>query len=216
MPERTSSSSRHVRAGSGNATGERARVRIIGGNWRGRWIHFFAAQGLRPTGDRMRETLFNWIQIPVRGARCLDLFAGTGVLGIEAISRGAAEAVLVERSPAVGRQLENEIANLVAGESELEHRLSVQSMAAQEFIETVAQTHAPFDIVFVDPPFSQDVQIDVLNGLLRSELLAPQAMIYVEAPADMTLKERIPVGLEIFRTSTQGKVQCLLLERSGE
>lgn len=220
MPKRTSSSSRHRKSRSGSGAGAnavtravtRARVRIIGGLWRGRWIHFTEAEGLRPTGDRMRETLFNWLQGSVHGARCLDLFAGTGVLGLEAVSRGAAMTVLVDANPVVCEQLEAEVSTLAANDPALAQRLPIQSVTAETYLQREATGNDQFDIVFVDPPFSEDIQIDILSLLLRSGQLAEPALVYVEGPVSAALETRLPAGYVVHRAKKQGNVQCLLLQ----
>jgi len=179
-----------------------SRVRIIGGQWRGRWIHFLPADGLRPTGDRMRETLFNWLQPVLAGARCGDLFAGSGALGIEAVSRGAASAVLVESNVAVVQQLDGEIRKLETA------AVRVWRGEALEFVAAVSE---PLDIVFVDPPFSAAVQLDVLHSLTRPDVLSDGASIYVEAPVDSRLQKNLPEGFTVHRAKTQSRVECLLL-----
>lgn len=206
MSNRTSRSSHHSRAAS---TGK---VRVIAGEWRGRWIRFNNAQGLRPTGDRMRETLFNWLQSRIRGARCLDLFAGTGALGIEAVSRGAAVSALVEQNPSVCQQLEKEIETLATNPQDVNQRLPVHKLSAEAFLQNPAFATGPFDIVFVDPPFSADVQVDILQLLRESGQLADDALVYVEAPAKSALQARLPATYEIYRSLKQGNVQCVLLQ----
>jgi len=123
-------------------------VRIIGGAWRGRRVSFPDSPGLRPTPDRIRETLFNWLQHSVANARCLDLFAGSGALGLEALSRGAAELVFVEQAVAVARMLREQLARLEAST-----RGQVAEMGVARFLRTPA---APFDLVFLDPPFGEN------------------------------------------------------------
>lgn len=152
----------------------RNELRVIGGRWRGRRFRFPSAEGLRPTPDRVRETLFNWLAPVIRGARCLDLFAGSGALGIEALSRGASEVVFVERLPAVARHLSETLAQLGA------ERASVLRGDAEAFLEGPA---APFDVVFLDPPFAEDPLPAVLRRLVAGGWLAPGARVYVERPA---------------------------------
>src|SRR5215218_5944516 len=131
-----------------NATstaGGRAEVRIIGGQWRGRKLHFPQSNELRPTPDRIRETLFNWLQMHIRGSRCLDLFAGSGALGFEALSRGADATVFVERDPAAARRIGEMFDVLKCEGAQLECR---------DAFEYLARPATPFDIVFVDPPYA--------------------------------------------------------------
>ena len=145
-------------------------VRIIGGEWRGRRIPVVTGTSVRPTPDRVRETVFNWLAAIVPGARCLDLFAGTGVLGLEALSRGAGEALLVERDPALARSLEAQIERLGA---------NARVIAADATTVLATPPRSPFDIVFVDPPYEVDPTELLLS--LR-EWLAPEHRIYVERP----------------------------------
>src|ERR1700720_3042653 len=119
-----------------NASGGRNSVRIIGGGWRGRRVNFPDVPGLRPTPDRVRETLFNWLQRAVAGARCLDLFAGSGALGLEALSRGATTLVFVEQAVAAARALVAELARLGGTP-----RARVVEMGASRFLRTAGEAH---------------------------------------------------------------------------
>ncbi len=149
-------------------------VRVIAGQWRGRRIEVGATAELRPSSDRVRETLFNWLNPELPGARCLDLFAGTGVLGVEAVSRGAALACLVERERELARRLR-----------ELQQTLASPSI---EVVEADALTWLrnpprPFNIVFCDPPFHQDFAARALD-LLAEGWLMPGALVYIEVERD--------------------------------
>ncbi len=148
-------------------------VRIIAGRWRGRRLPVVDAAGLRPTTDRVRETLFNWLQADLVGARCLDLYAGTGALGFEALSRGAASVTLVERNPRVLRQLRASAELLGAGETA--HIVRADALA------WLRRGHAgPFDLAFIDPPYA-DAQLEaVLGELDRRALLANGGRVYIE------------------------------------
>jgi 16S rRNA (guanine966-N2)-methyltransferase len=149
-------------------------VRIVGGRWRGTRLPVADAAGLRPTPDRVRETLFNWLQPVLAGARVLDLFAGSGALGLEALSRGAREAVLVERDARLAASLRDIVGRLEGGESarvvqaDALHWLGAQAGAA------------PFDIAFVDPPFAAGLWSAVLDAL--PAVLAADAWLYLEGP----------------------------------
>jgi len=149
-------------------------VRIIGGEWRGTRLPVADAAGLRPSADRVRETLFNWLQPMLPGARVLDLFAGSGALGLEALSRGAREAILVEREPRLAEALQDSV-----------HRLRAEDRAAVVRADALAWLRAPlhgrFDLVFLDPPFDAALWRDVL-GLLPP-WLADDAWLYLEAPS---------------------------------
>ena len=147
-------------------------VRIIGGHWRGTKLAVPDLDGLRPTADRVRETLFNWLQPILPGARVLDLFAGSGALGLEAVSRGAREAVLVERDPRLADALRATAAKLDGGE-----RVRVVCTDALAWLR---EATGPFDLAFVDPPFAGGLWQAALAGL--EPLLADDAWLYVEAP----------------------------------
>ena len=151
------------------------KVRIVGGRWRGTRLVVPASPGLRPSSDRVRETLFNWLMPVLAGARVVDVFAGTGALGLEAVSRGAAHATLVERDAALARFLSETVARLSAQESvEIAHGDALAWLAQQ----------APdsFDLAFVDPPFDADLWQPTLAALLPK--LAQGAWLYVESPPE--------------------------------
>ena len=150
-------------------------VRIIGGRWRGSKLPVALAPGLRPTSDRARETLFNWLQPMLAGARVLDLFAGSGALGLEALSRGAREALLVERDPALAQSLRETCARLGAGDA-----ATVLRADALELLR--APLHGRFDLVFLDPPFADGRWQEALARL--EPWLAGDAWLYLESPPD--------------------------------
>ncbi|MDT8449892.1 MAG: 16S rRNA (guanine(966)-N(2))-methyltransferase RsmD [Wenzhouxiangellaceae bacterium] len=164
------------------------KLRIIGGQWRGRRLPVPDVPGLRPTGDRAREVLFNWLRDRVRGARCLDLFAGTGALGLEAASRGAASVTLVERDRKLAALLARVAAEWPAGDVLHIVRGDALVWLARE-TESSAESQdpspggAPFDLVFVDPPFDAGLYATTLAALRRPGLLAAGARIYVESAA---------------------------------
>lgn len=149
-------------------------VRIIGGHWRGTKLPVADRDGLRPTADRVRETLFNWLQPMLPGARVLDLFAGSGALGLEAVSRGAREAVLVERDPALAAGLQALAARLPGGE-----RVRVVCADALGWLRSAPDG---FDLAFVDPPFAGALWRPALEALTPQ--LAAEAWLYVESPPD--------------------------------
>lgn len=155
-------------------------VRIIGGDWRGSRLPVADREGLRPTADRVRETLFNWLQPVLPGARVLDLFAGTGALGLEAVSRGARSAVLVERDPQLAEGLRQLAAKLSGGE-----RVQVVCADALSWLRQIPGSHdsAGFDLVFVDPPFAGDLWHPAFEALEGH--LADEAWLYVESPSLM-------------------------------
>lgn len=147
-------------------------VRIIGGEWRGRKLSFKAAAGLRPTGDRIRETLFNWLAADIQGARCADLFAGTGALGLEALSRGAVHCDFVDSAPATLRQISKNLGALGATE-----RGNCIASTAKDALE---QAGAPYDIVFLDAPFQSGLVEPTVNALSRFQTLREGALVYIE------------------------------------
>jgi len=178
-------------------------VRIIAGQWRGRKLPVVHAAGLRPTGDRVRETLFNWLQMDIPGARCLDLFAGSGALGLEAASRGAAGVTLVESSTMVAEQLRHTLTELGAGEN-----VSLLVQSAEQYLSTEPP---PFDIVFVDPPFAFELHEKIVRRL-ESVCLSPGALVYIELPtAASGLLESLPKSLSVAREKRFGDVTVCLL-----
>ncbi|WP_298135423.1 16S rRNA (guanine(966)-N(2))-methyltransferase RsmD [Acidiferrobacter sp.] len=179
-------------------------MRLIGGRWRRRLLAFPAVPGLRPTPDRVRETLFNWLAPWLAGARCLDLFAGTGALGLEALSRGAAAATLVDSHPAV-----------VAALQENCERLGCEaSIVASEACGYVAtQGPATFDIIFLDPPFAGSLLTDALTLILARGILAPAGFIYIESAASGGFE--LPAGLLWHRHSRAGHVAFGLAARAS-
>ena len=179
-------------------------VRIIAGQCRGRRINFPAVVGLRPTGDRLRETLFNWLTADLKGARCLDLFAGSGALGLEAASRGAGEVILLELNNTAARALGDNI-DLLGLKS-----TTVVNTDALNWLQQNARDSKPFDIIFLDPPFDSTLLADTIAALTQQgALLAQDAMIYIEAPARQTL-DFMPDSWRLHRHKTAGDVTCYL------
>ncbi len=155
-----------------------SQVRIIGGLWRRRWLQFDASGPVRPTPDKLRETLFNWLQPWIEGAVCLDLFAGSGALGFESVSRGAARALLVEKSPGAVRLLEQNRQALQTDAVEV-HRQSVEDFLRPS---PSCSAKAPFNLVFIDPPFDEpQLARHALSSLERGGLLAKGALVYIES-----------------------------------
>ena len=147
-------------------------VRIIGGQWRGRKLSFKPAAGLRPTGDRIRETLFNWLAADIQGAKCADLFAGTGALGLEALSRGAAHCDFVDSSPAALHQISEHLG--VLGATERGHCIA---STAEDAVE---QATAPYDILFLDAPFQSGLIQPAIHALSRLQIVRAGALVYIE------------------------------------
>jgi len=180
------------------------RLRIVAGKWRSRLLDIADVPGLRPTSERIRETLFNWLAPTIAGSRCLDLFAGTGALGLEAISRGAAGAVFVEKSHRAAETLERNIDLVGAASTATVHRTD-----AFEFMAQNGQT--PFDIVFLDPPFAADMLDDLCRLLDQGSLLAKGALIYIEEDNAKPTVE-LPTGWQALRTRAAGNVRYSLLK----
>lgn len=193
-------------SGSRRRAGTQQQVRIIGGEWRGRKLAFDAAEGLRPTGDRVRETLFNWLAPEIAGARCADLFAGTGALGLEALSRGAEHCDFVDRSRAVIERVTEHLETLGARD-----RADCHQAAALEFLE---RAHTPYDIVFIDPPFSLDLAADVVAALSRGQLLRDAALVYIESGAGSPPPD-VPGDWRLHRDKVAGAVAYRLFLVGG-
>ncbi len=181
-------------------------LRIIGGEWRGRKLRFPGKSGIRPTPDRVRETLFNWLAQAVPGSRCLDLFAGSGALGLEALSRGARAATFVEQNRESAARL-RETAALLAPD-----RASVFQA------ESLAWLHGPesaYDIAFVDPPFEAGLRESALQALEARGWLAPEAFVYIEAPA-RDGEPVLPPNWSLHRTGRAGAVGYHLARRARQ
>ncbi len=171
-------------------------VRIIGGEHRGRKLNFPDIPGLRPTGDRIRETLFNWLQPALPGAACLDLFAGSGALGLEAASRGAGQVVMLDRSSVVVEQLRQNISLLGLNQTR------VEQADALSWLQSPAQS---FDIVFLDPPFADNLLHQASQLLEDGGWLKSDALIYVEADAGMDMPQ-LPSGWRQLKEKRAGQV----------
>ena len=181
------------------------RLRIIGGEWRGRKLAFPALAELRPTPDRVRETLFNWLRDILPNARCLDLFAGSGALGFEALSRGAQEVVMVDRHPAVVMQLKQHIQQLKAVNAR------AVKAEAEAFLHGPSR---PFDIIFLDPPFQGDLLGPCLERLAQPGWLAATAWLYLETDRRTPLPP-LPADWNVLRHKEAGQVGYYLLQRTS-
>lgn len=179
------------------------RLRIIGGHWRGTRLQFPAIAAIRPTPDRVRETMFNWLQNIVPGARCLDLYAGSGALGLEALSRGAREVVFVDREPAVGVYLRETLQRLKSTAGR------VEVLNAERFLQ---QPPEAFDVVFLDPPFAKDLLAQTCAQLEQGHWLNDEAHIYLEYAAD-TGSPSLPQNWQRLRSKQAGQVGYHLARR---
>ena len=176
-------------------------VRIIGGLWRSRLVEFPDAADLRPTPDRIRETLFNWLGQDLTGMECLDLFAGSGALGFEALSRGAGSVVMVENNTVALRALRENATKLSAGNA---------IIVRGDALEFARGARSRFDVVFVDPPYRLGIQVAALD--LLPGLLAAGGRVYVES--DVVFEP--PRGWAIFKRARAGRVHFHLLAREAD
>ncbi|RDI97702.1 16S rRNA (guanine(966)-N(2))-methyltransferase RsmD [Dyella solisilvae] len=183
--------------------GAPGRIRIIGGQLRNSRLDVPELPGLRPTAERVRETLFNWLAPVISGARCLDLCAGTGALGIEALSRGAASVQFVERDPRVAQALRDNLSRLKAAGGQ------VSTADALAFLQGPPQ---PFGLVFLDPPFAQDLWSSLAQRLEQGGWLAPGAWIYVESPR--AAAPTLPSTWLGHREGAAGEVRYALYRRA--
>lgn len=204
MPRSTSSHSRASQAPAGR--GKSHTVRIIGGDWKRTPLPVLDLDGLRPTPDRVRETLFNWLGQRLEGQRCLDLFAGSGALGFEAASRGAARVVMVERNARAARQLRENQARLAARAIEIAEADGLK----------LAASLAPrsFDVVFLDPPFGEGMLARALE--LAMPLVADDGWLYVEADAPLDEADPLLARWNVVRRGKAGAVHYHLLQREND
>lgn len=190
-------------------------VRIIAGRWRGRRIRFAQDPLIRPTPDRVRETLFNWLQDHVSGARCLDLFAGSGALGLEALSRGASSCTFVDSSAAAAAAIRSSL-DVLGGKGVV---VQAQALAWLEASRPEGLTGtAVFDLVFLDPPFGRGLLPAIFRALVSGAWLQPGARIYVECERAAGVPE-LPSGWTLLRSKFAGEVgyhlACNDQENSG-
>lgn len=179
------------------------KLRVIGGHWRGRTLRFTPKDGLRPTPDRVRETLFNWLAPRISEASCLDMFAGSGALGLEALSRGAKRCDFLESSGAAAKAIEGHLRFLEAN-----HRGQVINTDALTF-----KAPYPYDIVFIDPPYAEKIQHQALAWLLDNNMLAADARIYIEFSKRQPQPE-LDARAVVLRDKTAGDVRYQLLALS--
>ncbi|ACV27973.1 16S rRNA (guanine(966)-N(2))-methyltransferase RsmD [Kangiella koreensis] len=173
--------------------------RVIGGRWKGRKLRFIEVEGLRPSLDRIRETLFNWLQNEIHGANCLDLFAGSGAIGIEALSRGASEASFVELNRKAFHQLEENLGLVNADNAYVMHG------DAFDFIQSNQKS---FDIIFLDPPFHKGIAQKVIEQLDAAEWLKPETLIYIEVEQGLELN--VPENWTELKDKKAGQLQYKL------
>jgi 16S rRNA (guanine966-N2)-methyltransferase len=177
------------------------RLRIVAGKWRSRLLRIIDEPDLRPTSERIRETLFNWLRPVIEGARCLDLFAGTGALGIEALSRGAAHVVFVEKSARAAAAISDNLEALEAPNAEVFQRDAMDYLRIADPVR--------FDIVFLDPPFQAEMLTETCSILQDRGWLTAQAIVYLERSRDQD-RPALPNGWAITHEKVAGKVSYSL------
>lgn len=183
----------------------KGQIRIIGGEWRGRKLKVPDLPNLRPTPDRVRETLFNWLSSIVPGAVCLDAFAGSGALGFEALSRGASYVVMIDQSPLVVTLLKEELIVFKAKNAEVyQARLPGQ----------LKRHEKSFDVVFLDPPYQENILLPCCFYLEEQGFLANDAYIYLEAHTALAENE-LPPNWKIIKSKKAGQVAYHLVQRNA-
>jgi len=200
-------SRRNARRPAPKAANAESELRIIGGEWRSRKLSFAEVEGLRPTPDRVRETLFNWLQAVTPAARCLDLFSGSGALSFEALSRGAAQATLVDASAIVCRSLKSNLITLKAQNAEVHEADALRWLEMQP-----ADMSQRFDLVFLDPPFRKNLLKPIAELLESHNLLADDAYIYVETEKELG-EPQVPENWHLHREKVAGQVSYRLYNR---
>lgn len=181
---------------------ELGKLRIIGGSWRSRILPVLDADGLRPTTDRVRETLFNWLQTDIPGSRCLDLFAGSGALGLEAASRGAKEVVMIEKSSEAFKILQQNVEKLAASQ------VSLLKQDALLYLKSLSSAAEPlaFDILFLDPPY----QADLLQSVFDLLVLSAGTKVYLECKKGHDVNT--PSNWHLLKDKMAGQVHYRLYE----
>ena len=177
-------------------------VRIIGGKWRGRKVTFADKGEIRPTSDRIRETLFNWLSHDIHGARCLDLFGGSGALSLEALSRGAGHVTLIDRDPETIRIVEHNFHHLHVDP----HTYRICQTSASAWL---ADSSDEFDIVFIDPPFDRDLITETITLLWTSNIATH--LVYIESDNELD-PASLPASWSISRQKRAGNVHYSLCE----
>lgn len=179
------------------STGRAGSIRLISGQWRGRKLPVHDVEGLRPTTDRVKETLFNWLATEVRDSRCLDVFAGSGSLGFEALSRYASYVMMIEQEPKAARQLQTNLQTLRCTQAQVVCRDALQVLQAG--------CSEPFELVFLDPPFRKELLTAVIPLLEQQGWLADRALIYLERENEGTAP-LIPANWQLLKDKQAGQV----------
>ncbi|WP_114417206.1 16S rRNA (guanine(966)-N(2))-methyltransferase RsmD [Marinospirillum perlucidum] len=186
--------------------GLQGQVRIIGGDWRGRKLPVPFCEGLRPTSDRVRETLFNWLQFDLPGSRCLDAFAGSGALAAESLSRGASQVLLLEKEPRVAKQLRELLTELAGDQAQVLNADTLQYLEQE--------SKEAFDLVFLDPPFTQGLLEPTCRLLEDQGWLAESAKIYLEIEKQAPVQQ-LPDNWSLLKEKEAGEVRYSLYQRAS-
>lgn len=184
-------------------------VRIIAGQWRGRKLPVLMVEGLRPTGDRVKETLFNWLMPYIVDSRCLDCFAGSGSLGFEALSRQAKSVTFIEYEKSVAKQLQQNLQQL---KCKPEQAKVIQQNSLDWLKQSQNQPH--FDLVFLDPPFHHNLAQQAIDRLHQYQWLAPNALIYVETEKGLSLQ--VPPHWQLHKQKITGMVSYRLYQLTDQ
>jgi len=179
---------------SSNQTG--GKVRIIGGRWRSRMVEFSGSAQLRPTSNRIRETVFNWLTAEIHGACCLDLFAGSGALGLEALSRGASSVLFIDKSSQAIKQIDTFLNNVAAE--------GATTVCADALRFLNKNDIPPFDLLFIDPPFQQNLWDLAIKTIVKQSLVRANGLVYIEFPPGTHIN--IPNSWKEHRSKTTGSV----------
>ena len=174
-------------------------LRIIGGQWKRRILTFIVVDDLRPTPDRVRETLFNWLQFEIQGKRCLDAFAGSGALGVEALSRNAAECVFIEKHAGQAKQLQQTLTDFG----------KPMPVLVGDTLQLLNQQKMPFDVIFLDPPYALNFWQPVCELLVKQQLIHADSWIYIEADRDWSALD-LPTEWQAIKNTRAGSVHGFL------
>lgn len=186
-----------------------SQLRIIAGEWRGRKLEFIATEGLRPTPDRVRETLFNWLQTAIPGASCLDLFSGSGALGLEALSRGAESTTFIDLNSITARKLQSNLQLLKCQNGEVINADVLEWLSTRQ-----TDLEIRYDMVFMDPPFGKGLVPPCCELLEKHNLLRDNALIYVETETDLGTPD-VPASWQQLREKKAGQVTYRLYTKES-
>jgi len=195
---------------AGNSAGNTSKVRIIAGRWRGRKISFPVNLLIRPTPDRVRETVFNWLAPYIANSCCLDLYAGSGILGFEALSRGATDMVFVDSEKAIIKNLELQHQNL---KIDFEIEKKIINTVKYQYCDALAYLDArtiKFDLVFLDPPYLKNMIPEVIKRLAEKKLMVKDGVIYLEM-AKSELLPNLPENWTVIKNKVMSQVACYLI-----